>query len=193
MRWLLILGTIILFSGMALADVSGPKGGSSCTGLFDDWPDEGWDGCSSTYSSNNTRNLSMTLGSDIYITGFNMGVPTGATITKFEVNLEGFSNLASGTRAFRVRFTKDGTNGVGAMWDQTVLLRSTDTVYTDNVADMLGMTCTPAEANASTFGVIVENTSDGGHDFCLDYLSITVTYTPPAPVKSRRFRLLGRE
>ena len=93
----------------------------------------------------------------LYATDFDFAIPTTAIIDSIITTLTGKEVSAGG--AVKVRLVKDGTTAVSTTWDQAVT--TTNATYTDNEVPLWGITWTPAEINASTFGLRVEWTGSG--------------------------------
>jgi hypothetical protein len=123
-------------------------------------------------------------------TSFGFSIPTNATINGIQVSIGRFASIASSLQDRSVYLIKGGTatgNNNGAT--------STDWGTTENVAnygtttDLWGTTWTPAEINATNFGVAltVDNNNTSGRTASVDYVQISVTYTIPSPLYFRSY------
>ena len=114
-------------------------------------------------------------------TVFGFSVPTGVTITGVEVAIRGRAGGAPDpSRQISVGLTKDGTALAGTR--KTLLLNlyptySTQTLGTDS--DMWGTTITPAEANTSTFGILIKDNDATAGSLRIDSILVTVSYDGP--------------
>lgn len=132
----------------------------------------------------------------LVITGLSSTVPSGATINGITVKFERFAD--QGINEFltiadsAIYLTKDGTNTVGnnkstgASWATSDNNTTTDF---GGASDLWGTTLTPAEVNASTFGVMISPSltssfTEGGTNVKIDQVTVTVDYTET--VASRR-------
>jgi hypothetical protein len=130
----------------------------------------------------------------INATNYGFSIPSGAIIDGIvvEVNRNSSSNnFGFGVNDNSVRLIKGGSivgnnNAVAGTWGT-----STSTVSYGGVSDKWGNTWTPADINASNFGVafsIYNSSTIAPRTATLDYLKITVHYTLPdttAPVISQ--------
>jgi hypothetical protein len=163
----------------------GPRYGSAAATLGDGavawnnlgnlYADDG-SGCNVILS---TGQLSDTLRID----GFGFAIPTGATVNGITVTMERYVGVGGNSdRLDYLQLTKTGL-GVGNDYADTLVDWSTPTPEVKSfggVADLWGQSWTPAEINASTFGVRLRArcVTSGGSDTCvLDYVTITITYT----------------
>jgi hypothetical protein len=117
---------------------------------------------------------------------FDLSIPSGATIDGIEVKF--VNRYASvGTQIYdgNIYLTKNGNNGVGSDHrltgtpEETYWNTSPTTHTFGGASDLWGTTWTPAEINASTFGVLVQawKTSGSGQIAYVDSVTITVYYT----------------
>lgn len=121
-------------------------------------------------NSDETSNL-------LAITNFGFTIPAGATIDGIELRVEGKVTGGSGITPFSV--TKNGTVAAVVYADQ--LWTGTDTTFTrGGPTNLLGTTWTPAEINATTFGIVIYSYTEAGQPArtaSIDFGSITVYYT----------------
>lgn len=117
-------------------------------------------------------------------TQFGFAIPSNATIVGFRVRIKGKINSGIGDtgNTIAVGLTKDGTALAGS-YDTSFSFSITNTAYekTDGVTEtnLFGTTWTPAEVNASTFGVVILASSDGSATIAdqVDVVQVKVFYT----------------
>ncbi|MFC1908176.1 hypothetical protein ACFLWT_02090 [Chloroflexota bacterium] len=116
-------------------------------------------------------------------TNFGFAIPTGSTIDGIVVEYDRFSpDEGAGVTDDLVQLIKGGTPqgtdfGVGAGW------ATSETIVTfGSSSELWGLTWAAADINASNFGVAVAATSSVNNAQAeIDFLRITVHYTPPPP------------
>jgi hypothetical protein len=132
-----------------------------------------------------TANLGINATSE-YLQGTNYGfaIPAGATISGIAISImrqSSSNNLGYSVNDSNLRLLKAGTL-VGSNYAVTTDWPTSMTAATyGGAADLWGTTWTPAQINASDFGVSLSayNQSPGaGRIASVDYMQITVTYTP---------------
>ena len=115
---------------------------------------------------------------DLIVTAYSNVVPSRATILGIEVIVEG--NGASGTAAQRqiqLGLTKDGSALAGARNTGVQLPQTTDAEVTSGSSSFLwGTTWTPAELNASTFGVMLRDNDVTAAALNIDAVTVKVYY-----------------
>ena len=110
-------------------------------------------------------------------TNFGFAIPTDATVTGLSTRMGRYA-LTGTVIDNSVRWTKDGTNTVGTDIDAGITWQAA-TERADTLSGLGGSAFTPAEVNASTFGVfIVAEGTDMDAEADVDFVEITVTYTP---------------
>jgi hypothetical protein len=101
----------------------------------------------------------------LFITVFGFAIPSGATITGIEVEVEGNgANATAANRSIAIGMTKDGTTLAGSRLATQNLPQTTDGVLTfGNSTNLFSTTLTAAEVNASTWGIMLRagNTNTG--------------------------------
>jgi hypothetical protein len=118
-------------------------------------------------------------------TNFGFSIPLTATIDSIGVSIE--KSASSGFVVvfdLTIQLTKDGTTTVGTDQSQAGTWPTSDTYY--NYGDTTwGDTWTPADINASTFGVYIRAfmLSFGTVTAYVDHVTITVFYTIPTPIE----------
>jgi hypothetical protein len=120
-------------------------------------------------------------------TGFGFNIDTNATITGISVSIDRYAS-GSNVRDYVVQLVKagapDGTNNAitGSSWPTTPGGVQSYTP-TSPANPLWGTTWTPAQINATNFGMVlqVRNIGGGGttRTASVDYISITVSYTIP--------------
>jgi len=108
-------------------------------------------------------------------TNFGFTIPANETIVGIEFHARGYAGAVEqhSTRILKV------TTPVGDLLNNAgiVFVEALPTTYTDGgPTELHGLTWTPAEINASTFGFQMKGNldSDDGIEFLVDYMSITV-------------------
>lgn len=119
---------------------------------------------------------------DLYATGFGFAVPTNATVTGITVSVSLRASANTGSQFAidqTIQLLKAGTQ-VGSNFAQglAVSTATTTSVY-GNGLNLWGTTWTPAQINASTFGVDIGylEGSSAGLSVYVDYVQITVSYS----------------
>ncbi|HKS27837.1 MAG TPA: hypothetical protein VJS44_08460 [Pyrinomonadaceae bacterium] len=113
-------------------------------------------------------------------TGFGFAIPGGATITGLKVRIKRRQTDASTTRDNVVSLTKNGSAGVGTnkAASATNWPMSLTSVEYGGATDLWGTTWTPAEVNASTFGLALRvRDASSGATAEVDVIEVTVYYT----------------
>ena len=148
-----------------------------------------WTNPARAISSNNsyaTASVDGTTTRYLQCTGYNFVIPAGATINGITVNVtRRSSSIANGgSRDAAMRLLKAGVIGATD--------RSTATTYTaanviqahGSAADLWGTTWTPADINAANFGAAFAatkpNAAGAAQTVSVDYIQITIDYTPSA-------------
>ncbi len=175
-------------SGQAVADTA-TAGPSACSSVAGPgavaWPNTtratAQDGSYST-----TANFNNTSTQYLQCTGYNFAIPAGATIDGITVTVWRLASSNTCCQDAAMRLVKAGTI-------QTTD-RSTTTRYpTTNTAeahggatDLWGGTWTVADINSANFGAAfaAKNTTTTNRTVSVDYIQITVNYTPLAVVSS---------
>lgn len=117
-----------------------------------------------------------------YLTATNFGfsIPSDATITGVQVDLKGMTPAGTGVNS-NSNLLKAGS-AVGST--RQVVLTTVDQYWPMGLAssDMWGTTLTPAEANASNFGVrnSFYNADVNTRGIYIDHIQMTIGYTQPA-------------
>lgn len=120
------------------------------------------------------------LSGDLKATGFGFAIPTGATILGISVSVGRGDNMDPPRATdHTVRLLKTGTavgtnKASGSTWPTAL----TEAAY-GGAADLWGTTWTPAEINASDFGVVFAAQhagASGESSPLLDWIRVTVTY-----------------
>lgn len=126
-------------------------------------------------------------------TDFGFAVPLGATIDGVEVAVEKMEAFSGVTFDVEVRLVKGGTVAgdnkadLGDPWQAGMEVKTYG-----GAADLWGLALTPADVNASNFGVVIscEDPFTGANPQ-VDYMSITVHYTEAAASGFINMTLLG--
>ena len=124
-------------------------------------------------------------------TQFGFAIPANATIVGFRIRIKGKQNsgIADTGNTVKVGLTKDGTALAGS-YDSDFAFTTTNTAYErsdgSTETNLFGTTWTPAEVNASTFGVLIVAISDGSATIAdqVDVVQVKVFYTLTASVTS---------
>ena len=114
--------------------------------------------------------------------GYGFSIPSDATITGILVTIGRFQNTTAGGNDIRdteVRLLKSGT-----VTGSNLAVTGTEWPTTEGAAtygstsNLWGTTWTPAEINASNFGVALAVNSTNSRTGSVDYITVTVTYIP---------------
>jgi hypothetical protein len=126
--------------------------------------------------------------------GFAAYIAAGSVINGITVTINGYG--ANGTnKPKHVQLTKDTTNVVGTDYGiDTVWSASPGNTRTfGGATDKWGTTWTVAEVTATTFGVHFANQAvDDNADVYIDYVAVTITWTPPVGGYYRALLGVGR-
>lgn len=158
-----------------------------------------WNNTSNGYMSDDSRartdNMQTNDISEYLIyTGFNFTVPIiSSTVVGIKVEIERRINSGDGNmRDETIILTKDGTSSTGSNYANT----STNWPSSDDIAsyggnsNKWGTTWTPAEINASTFGVMIKvkkRNPAGDLRAQIDHVKITVYYNDLMPIELLSF------
>jgi len=127
-------------------------------------------------ASNNANPPSGTL----TLTNYGFTIPAGV-IDGIELEITACQNsgLAEPDYSLRTQLTKDGSAGVGSTVDTGMNGTPLGTSTAGGATSLWGTTWTPAEVNASTFGVIAQYQGDVGNtnEFYIDCIRIKIYYT----------------
>lgn len=135
-------------------------------------------------------------------TGCNFTIPTGSTVTGFQVHTEISANDDGGGHSGRridwaaIALVKNNTieSATGKVPNDAWPVVETVVTTPSGTSDMWGLTFTPAEVNASDFGVAIAgigNRVDGTEIGYVDHIYVTAYYTLPAGYGSYRMFLGG--
>ena len=118
-------------------------------------------------------------------TNFGFTIPTGSTINGIQVDTENLATFNSGALSLLIQMLKAGAAaGVAKSVGSPTAYPGTEAFVTvGNSTDLWNTTWTPADINSTGFGVqqqALEITGLGSGVANVDFVRITVTYTPPA-------------
>ena len=138
-----------------------------------------WTDPTNAFSSDDLRAVyNTTTQDDLIVTAYSNVVPSRATILGIEVIVEG--NGTSGTAAQRqiqLGLTKDGSALAGSRNTGVQLPQTTDAEVTSGTPTFLwGTTWTPAELNASTFGIMLRDNDVTAAALNIDAVTVKVYY-----------------
>lgn len=165
----------------------------------------GWTNSSNATSSNNTYATAtasgwLVNGPLFKASNFGLSLPTGATVTTIEVEIEGYYTVTNSVipdnGIYDVIFLKNVASTPGSLsspgwdndrWGLTEAVRTASAAASSNSVDGSTMnTWTAAEINATSFGLIIEatgtssNPTTGGDiNYFLDNVRIRLTYDDP--------------
>ncbi|HCV43174.1 MAG TPA: hypothetical protein DGH68_06795, partial [Bacteroidetes bacterium] len=136
--------------------------------------------------TNNNSYATVTLASQtsnyLQTTNYGFAIPTDATINGIQATIGRFENTTGTGNDVRdnvVQLIK-----AGALVGSNYAVTGTDwptsetAVNYGGTADLWGATWTPAEVNATNFGVALSANSTNSRTASVDYMTISVTYTP---------------
>jgi hypothetical protein len=136
-----------------------------------------------TNSGTNTNTPCTDSGKDRHIfRDYNISIPAGASVSGISVRLDAWTDSASGTRLMCGELSWDG----GANWTaakQTNNLSTSQASYTlGGSTDTWGRAWATSDTSNTNFRLRVTNVgSNSSRDFMLDWASVRVYYTTPAP------------
>ncbi len=142
-----------------------------------------WGSMSDVYSSNDVyATISLgapsSIGHYLTATGFNINVPTTATILGIIVEVEK-RQISGSVKDYAVRVIKSGSIGSTDRSLATTWPTSETVVSYGSGGDLWGTTWTPAQINAVDFGVAIaaQDNIIGGSLGWVDHIRVTVFYT----------------
>lgn len=121
------------------------------------------------------------------VTNFGFTIPADATITGITASVERSSTVLNGTHDNSVRLVKGGVISGNDKASATLWPTSDATATYGSSTDLWGLTLTPSDVNASTFGMVIDAVADLASTLQIDYVSLTVDYTG-----SNKFGILGK-
>lgn len=175
----------------AFAATNGPRSGGTFASVDFTGAQKAWTNPGNAISSNDVWATSTLENSGNYTeylkaSNFGFSIPNGATINGISVNIERKQSCiddkhgcTSSVTDKYVGVTKAGIVS-GSNKASTDVWTTTDVVKNyGGISDMWGNTWTPADINASSFGVVLSATRDEGHNrmVYVDNINITVSYT----------------
>ncbi|MFH1685992.1 MAG: hypothetical protein ABIE70_00545 [bacterium] len=139
-----------------------------------------WTDPTNVFADDGSRTIYANTTQDtLYVTNFTVGVPSNAVIDSIylRVNGNGAAVLAGG-REIDVALTKNGSSYVGDLM-YGALAKDTDADLTGTGATnpLWGATWTPAEINATTFGVIIFKRNTSADAINIDHVQLKVFWT----------------
>ncbi len=158
-----------------------PAAGATSGGAGTSWTNPG-----NVVSNNNSYALADNLDDNdvsegLRATNFGFAIPAGATITGVQVTIGRF---ASNTNTFidnNLQLIVGGTLVGANRASATAWPTSEAAANYGSTSDLWGTTLTPAQVNATNFGVSlsVESFNGNNRDASVDYIQITISYTTP--------------
>ena len=132
-------------------------------------------------SDNSYATLVLLLGESgqyLKATGFSFAIPLDATIAGILVEIERSTTVLNSVTDLSVKLVKAGAivgseKAAAGQWPTSDAYAS----YGDAASDLWGTTWTPAEINASTFGVVVSPTAALAATAQIDHVRVTIGYT----------------
>lgn len=138
-----------------------------------------WTNPSNALTTNATYAVYNTTTQDLLkLTTCAFSLPTGATPVGFKITVVGNgSSATSAQRQIQVGITKDGSTLAGS-WTTLTLNQTTDTTLTaGGETDMLGVTASKADVEASTFGIVIRDADATAAALNIDSASITCYFS----------------
>lgn len=185
-RFLLFAAMLLLAVGAHAATVTAyPTNCQSVEMGGQDWSNPG-----DAVSSDNQRAQSQSDGAAtdyLQCTGYGFAIPAGATVNGITVNVQRRSSSTSngGSHDSAMRLVKGGVVGATDRATATIYTTSDVTESHGGAADLWGDSWAIADVNNANFGAAFRaiKPSSGGssHTISVDYISITIDYTPLAP------------
>lgn len=186
----------ILCAAFLLADSAGPRGG---TGAGSGWTSPTNTAAEDGLFATCSIPASGACGSSHTVTALGFAIPAGATVNGIEVsykqkcsaNASCSTSTADGGAVFITGCTGTSNNNGDAMaWTTTNATSSLG-----SASDMWGLTCTVAQVNATAFGVksdVVNISTTSSRTASIDYIAVTVYYTPAGGGGARRRVILSQ-
>lgn len=139
-----------------------------------------WTLPNNVFTSDNQRTTYNTTTQDLLkITDFDHAIPTDAMILGITVYVEGVSSGGNEqARKIDVGMTKDGAALAGD-YKQQVLPTVEDVFTLGGAADLWGTTWTPAQLNATNFGVLIRDNDASAAPLLIDHVQVRITYQVP--------------
>lgn len=146
------------------------------------------DGLLATYSATSKDNL--------FVMDFAVGAVYPGTIDSIVVRISGYAVSGNpNKRQIDVALTKDGLGEIGDV--VTVVLTKdpppTELIVRGSTDDLWGTTWTPAEINATTFGVTLSNNNTSSDSLKIDHVQIAVWWTATSVVLSNSTFTFGTQ
>lgn len=141
-----------------------------------------WANPTNVFSSNDTYATYDQTNGALAVTGFGFAIPSDSTIAGIEVKVEGNGEHATPLyNTIQVALTKDGSVISGSYSSDQILAQDVDTTLTfGSTTSMFSTTLTPAEVNASTFGIFLRRSNNGtgftNDELRIDHVQVRVTY-----------------
>jgi len=163
----------------SLIGLSGTQATSNATSPYDDVD---WTNPTRIVSSNDSYATASINNNDTYYllaTNFGLTVPTDATITGVVVKIEAKAGTAARIKDASVKLIKGGSIS-GDDKALATLYTTSDAIYFHgNPNDMWGLVLTPADVNASTFGVAYSaiETTTNATTVSIDVITVTIYYS----------------
>ena len=192
----------IIISPPAAAATQGPLGpalGADNSGVGT----VSWSGPTNIYASDSTyasQSLSASaVGHYLFATNFGFSVPSGSTINGIQVDVQKYATTASknSMEDNSVKIIQSGAATGTEHATTSVWPTSSSYVTYGSGSDLWGTSWTAAQVDASNFGIAIsaKNVPSGAGSSALtayvDYVRITVTYTPVAQVGQNSYRLFN--
>lgn len=192
----------LLCSTLVLGDSSGPTSG---TATGSSWTTVANVGASdNAYATQSIAGRTITCGecdptgpgtsTPLYISSLGFALPASATVVgiaaTFEHKCSGASSCSTNTSSGgKVQLTKTAGTGQGTNKGSSTAWSTADATETlGGATDLWGSTWTQAEINATGFGlvVVVYNTNSSSRTAYVDYMALTVYYSPSGSGSHRR-------
>lgn len=111
------------------------------------------------------------------VTNFGFLIPLDATITGITVAIERSTTVLNATHDNSVRLVKTDVISGNDKASASLWPTSDASVNYGSATDLWGLTWTPVDINAATFGVVISALADIGGTAQIDFISISVDYT----------------
>lgn len=176
---------VIAPSAKILALTAGPNTGGSfanggangdCTGVGGLWgnPANALDN-DGAYA---TASVSVSKSQCLFLSGFNFSIPSTATINGVVVEIKRHTSVGN-TIDNQIELEKGGVVGGTNKASASAWPTSDALASYGGSSDLWGLTLTPTDVNAANFGAAISvKTTTGTETASVDYMQITVSYTP---------------
>jgi len=173
MRTLILILLLFLIPCVSYSTDTGYLNPSAASGT-------NWTTPTNVYSSNNAyASYTGTTQDVLFISSYGASIPAGSVIDSLHIRFESYSVGLPLARRVYLQFLKAGVQYGSADYYAMPTVEAIDDTYKYALAT-LGLSYTPAEINASGFGIALWDYNTTASDLNADHVAIKIVYTPPA-------------